>query len=379
MKKILFITPYDLLVYPGNGGLVGANGNFNILKLIPNINVTALTLSRHESNDPKIISIHGSVNRFNAFFYLFRGYSAHLTPKSESLIFDHLKSANYDAVFFDSPLLGKMAKKVKRIYPDMFVITYFHNVEYVYALHMLLINGLPYIPVFLSNVYNENRSVKHSDILISINKRDKLAIEKLYKRRVSYTHTVWLEGCYLPPEKDTPDISSPLEVLFVGSWFFANVTGIKWFIKKVLPRVNIHLTIAGQNMERLKGYETDSLRVVGTVDNLDETYARCDCVVSPIFHGSGMKVKIADAFRHGKTVVGTSESFTGYHITHRKEGYICKTAGEFIQAFRDVAGNQKKKINRTAVSYFRQYLSKTYALNNYITIFKNIYRDTLVS
>jgi glycosyltransferase involved in cell wall biosynthesis len=121
------------------------------------------------------------------------------------------------------------------------------------------------------------------------------------------------------------------------------------------------------------------VRVIGTVDNLDEVYARCDCVVSPIFHGSGMKVKTADAFRHGKTVVGTPESFTGYHITNKKEGYICKTAGEFLQAFKEVAGSQKKKINRAAVSYFHQYLSKTYALNSYMNIFQNINRNTLVS
>jgi glycosyltransferase involved in cell wall biosynthesis len=132
-------------------------------------------------------------------------------------------------------------------------------------------------------------------------------------------------------------------------------------------------------MERLKKHETDRARIIGTVDNLDEAYARCDCVVSPIFCGSGMKVKIADAFRHGKTVVGTPESFTGYHITDGKEGYVCETDREFIQAFREIANNQRKKINRASVSYFYRYLSKTCALNNYINIFQDIYQDALVS
>jgi glycosyltransferase involved in cell wall biosynthesis len=228
--------------------------------------------------------------------------------------------------------------------------------------------------MFFSNAYNEARAARHSDVLIAINERDKTIIEKMYKRRVDHIHTVWLEDYPLPPEEEAPVVESPLEVLFVGSWFYANVAGITWFIKKVLPKTAIHLTVAGNKMEKLRVNQSGKLSVIGTVDNLDELYSACDCVVAPIFHGSGMKVKVAEAFRHGKTVVGTPESFTGYRVTDKKEGYICRTADEFAGAFEEIAGSRRKKINTAAAAYFRNYLSKTYAVNNFSNIVNDICR-----
>jgi len=40
------------------------------------------------------------------------------------------------------------------------------------------------------------------------------------------------------------------QCLFVGSNFFCNTQGLAWFIKEVLPLVNISLTIVGTGMSR---------------------------------------------------------------------------------------------------------------------------------
>jgi vacuolar-type H+-ATPase subunit F/Vma7 len=354
--------------------LVGSSGNHAALKSLPECKVTAVSLSNKKSADPSVVAVPSQGGKIVSYLNFFRGYAAHLAPESESMIMRHLELHNldYNIIFFDTSLLGRLAEKVRKAYPNIHIITFFHNVECVYALFYILINGLWYIPMFFSHLFNEARAVKFSDTLITFNERDKTVIEKIYKKRVDYTHSVWLDACSPRPEEDSLGISSPLEVLFVGSWFYANVAGIKWFIKKVLPGANIHLTIAGNRMERLKKYESAGLQVVGTTDDLDKLYSYCDCVVAPIFHGSGMKIKVADAFRHGKTVVGTPEAFTGYHITGRKEGYICKTAGEFKQAFMEIAGNQRQKTNKFALSYFESFLSKTCAINNLSEIIKNV-------
>ena len=61
-------------------------------------------------------------------------------------------------------------------------------------------------------------------------------------------------------------------------------------------------------------------------------------MIAPIFHGSGMKTKVAEALMHGKKIIGTSEAFVGYEDHRHKAGWICNNANEFVSAI-DSANN----------------------------------------
>ena len=50
----------------------------------------------------------------------------------------------------------------------------------------------------------------------------------------------------------------------------------------------------------------------------------------PIFSGSGMKVKTAEALMYGKFLIGTKEAFEGYEIDE-KIGILCNNANDFIK------------------------------------------------
>ena len=53
---------------------------------------------------------------------------------------------------------------------------------------------------------------------------------------------------------------------------------------------------------------------------------------APIFDGSGMKTKVAEALMYGKKVVGTPEAFSGYEDIVKKAGWVCTTAVDFVAA-----------------------------------------------
>ena len=72
--------------------------------------------------------------------------------------------------------------------------------------------------------------------------------------------------------------------------------------------------------------------VVGTVDDLSEWYLNACFVIAPIFDGSGMKTKVAEALMYGKRIIGTPEAFSGYEGIADRVGWICTTAADFVNA-----------------------------------------------
>lgn len=371
MLNILFVSPADFseTAVP-NGGTYCSKMHLDILSSLRDINLTVLSLSRNTQGKMKGITyIPATKNRWETLFRNLTGYSFCLTPEAEEIFFEHLKDGKFDVLFLDSSHFGRIAQKAKTLYPELKIISFFHNIEYIYALSQVRILGPQFFPKVICAWLNEKQAVRYSDILTAINERDKNIIEKKYGGHVSGIIYPWYNGGNLSNE--LLPISNPLEVLFMGAYtHHANIAGIAWFIEKVLPRTDIHLTIAGREMEKLRKIypASNKLQIVGSVDNVECVYRNADCVVAPIFDGSGMKIKTGEALSYGKTVVGTSEAFMGYNITRGLEGYICETVNDFSRAFAEIAANQRSKTNIASYNYFKLYLSKEAA----VKIFKDV-------
>lgn len=87
--------------------------------------------------------------------------------------------------------------------------------------------------------------------------------------------------------------------------------------------------IIGKGFRTLKNdLECDNVKVIGTVEDVSEYFYRADFVIAPIFEGSGMKLKTAEALMYGKTIFGTTEAFSGYALDFDRVGGLCNTARE---------------------------------------------------
>jgi glycosyltransferase involved in cell wall biosynthesis len=131
--------------------------------------------------------------------------------------------------------------------------------------------------------------------------------------------------------------------LFVGGTFYANRAGIAWFVQHVVPRIGIKVCIVGRGFEALR-HELEregKVEVVGAVDHLADWYRDAQYVIAPIFDGSGMKTKVAEALMYGKKVIGTPEAFSGYEGLAERAGRVCSNADEFVQAI-EAADNMVK-------------------------------------
>jgi glycosyltransferase involved in cell wall biosynthesis len=122
--------------------------------------------------------------------------------------------------------------------------------------------------------------------------------------------------------------------LFVGGTFYANVQGIAWFIEHVAVNSPIKTFVVGKGFESWKDLleRNGNVQVIGSVDSLAPWYLGAHVVIAPIFDGSGMKTKVAEALMFGKRVVGTPEAFVGYEAVIARAGVVCESPAEFLAA-----------------------------------------------
>jgi GT2 family glycosyltransferase/glycosyltransferase involved in cell wall biosynthesis len=129
----------------------------------------------------------------------------------------------------------------------------------------------------------------------------------------------------------------PRTMLFLGSFRHdPNRIALDWFVGHVLPRIlasipDARLVVAGSDPPPPHAYadHAGSLDLVGYVEDVREPLSRYAVFVCPILSGSGVRVKLLEAFAAGIPVVSTRVGAEG--LAH-EDGNWCALAddpGEF--------------------------------------------------
>lgn len=286
-------------------------------------------------------------------------------------VVDHVGHQNIGKVFVDGSNLGGIVKYIKQQLPNVEVITYFHNVEARFFLGSLKkTKTLHAFAVFLVNYLAERKAVKYSDKIVCLNERDSLLLHKIYQRKATHISAMALHD-KLPTNFSVGQKASVDKfALFVGGDFYANRAGITWFVKNVSPHITIKTCIVGRGLEKFKTEleRNDNVQVIGEVDSLSQWYYDAHFVIAPIFDGSGMKTKVAEALMYGKKIVGTSEAFSGYEDIASHAGWLCETAEQFVIAIE----NAQKEITLDFDPALRLIYEKKYSFSACKARFANI-------
>ena len=241
-------------------------------------------------------------------------------------------SKGYEYVFVCQSTCGRVCKFIKRNYPNVKIITFFHNIERHYAGQYLKVSGVKAIPYYIRAYVFEKMAAKYSDYCITLNERDSLLLENFYGLKASAIMPTSLEDKFLPMHEVTTIEDDIIDFLFVGTSFYPNVEGMQWFIDTVMPKVDGNLTIVGKGMRpEIFDNLNDRIKIYGFVDDLSDYYRRARMVVSPIFHGGGMKTKTAEALMYGKMILGTKEAFEGY-VLDCDSLVECNSSESFMKA-----------------------------------------------
>lgn len=279
-----------------------------------------------------------------------------LTPEIEQEILNLIRDKSIEYVAIDSSLLGRLSEVIKNESPSCRIMVFFHNTEYYYFKSLMVKTRKVwhYISVRAAR-YNEELACRYADDLITLNQRDADDLKKVYGRKECLVIPVVYMDRF-----DRSKITVPHEpvALFVGTLFFPNYYGIKWFIEKVQPYIHCKLIIVGKGFEQKRNeLSSQQVEVIGTAEDIDQYYYRSSFVVAPIFDGSGMKTKTAEALMFGKHIFGTQEAFEGYDMDIFRIGACCNSPDDFIRAINEFIENKK-------ISAFNEYSRTTFLENH---------------
>lgn len=275
------------------------------------------------------------------------------------------KASSVDFLFVDQSVYGLACADAKTANPSLRVAVLFHNVERKFYLDRVLKKGALHNLLLVPPIARAERAAaRYADLAIVLSARDRDELGRLYGRSPDIIMPAAMEdefgGERSAGSAGKGEENGGLSMLFVGSAFPPNLDGVRWFAKKVLPKVRGRLTVVGRGFEAYADeLGSDKLRVVGSVSSTAEWYRDADCVVSPVFWGGGIKVKTAEAFMHGKIVVGSDEAFVGYDRS-AAGAMLANTEREYLACLNSIIGAKERadvRFSAPARNYFLRHLS----------------------
>lgn len=358
--RVLFIRykkPQDIF----EGGEQCSQKNLDaITKIVGTENIT--TIYVHDDSKRKSVwkYLEGS------FFFLFNYYFG-LTPSKVKRIVNETDS--YDVVWIDRSVFGIVAKKLKSHHYSGKIITFFHNVEVPYFEAKL--GNMPGKGIILRCVdKNDKYSCLFSDKIIALNPRDSDELFKRHGRRADNLIPIAFKDRYLKDLYPQETTSTRPLCLFLGAYFPPNNEGILWFVKNVLPHVNIRLIIVGKGMAKLKVEEPmlKDIEVVSDAPDLLPYFEKSDIMILPIFKGSGMKVKTCESLMYGKNIIATDEAFMGYEVDYDLIGGKCNTADEFIACIKGFEAKSRPRFNVYSRQIFLEKYSEEAVIGKFMEV-----------
>lgn len=192
-------------------------------------------------------------------------------------------------------------------------------------------------------------------LVFSFSEKDKDIIYKQYNIN-SYVTNFYLDNIIL---KAKPEQINK-QIVFFGKWNRAdNFIGLKWFIENVLSILpkNIKILIIGSELP--KTFHTHikdipNIEYLGFVQNPYSIISNSLAVISPLFSGAGVKVKVIESLACGTPVIGNEIAFEG----------ISKKYNNFM-LYADKPEDYKNLICKLNIPLSKRNLFKEFFLENY--------------
>lgn len=355
--KILFIA--NLVPYPAdNGGKIKTLTDLKILSSThdvdllcfyehENIEKSKLELDHYcKSSDFIQIRVTTRENLslmlmkagFSLFSHIPLCISKYKCIKMESLIKEKMKKNKYDAVYLNILSMFIYGEIIKKIQPKVRIVLAEQNCEAM--IYKRLIDNCRsfFKKCFLKIEYLklrkfEKKALLNADDVILLSEADKLALESMNNIKINSKIVPIGTDNYRFVERVKKE---RLSILFVGTLTWEpNNEGLIWFLENVVPSIDVpfEMYIVGKNpseMVKKLSSKNNNVHVLGYVEFVDDYFNSSDCMVVPLFVGSGQRVKIIESFGRGLPVISTSIGAEGLGYTNEKNILIANSKEEFI-------------------------------------------------
>ncbi|MCF8381504.1 MAG: glycosyltransferase family 4 protein [Bacteroidales bacterium] len=286
----------------------------------------------------------------------------------EILLKKILENEKPDFVQLEGPYMGYYIPVIRK-FSKAKISLRAHNVENeIWKLKYLRTRNF-FVRFYLKNLSLrieklESKIVLSSDFLVSISENDRKNLIK-FSDIPSITIQTGLSPENYPPPKQGKFPS----LFFIGALDWTpNQEGIIWFIEEVflnlrkkLPKIEFH--VAGRNApewlsKRMDAHKDNGVIYHGEVENAYEFMNKYAIFISPLFTGSGIRIKILEGMIMQRVVIATGIAIEGINATHLKNCIITDEAEEMKNIIFELCNN-KEKYNQIAASA-RQFILENF-------------------
>ncbi|MBL8613865.1 MAG: glycosyltransferase family 4 protein [Myxococcales bacterium] len=282
-----------------------------------------------------------------------------------------------DAVYIDHLGMGVYLDLVRRAQPRARVVLEQHNVESDFFLQFYERQKNPLKAAIAKNEHAAARrfeieTMKKVDAVVAISDSDAGKFADMAGVRAHMVPQVMPHDRrpWSPPR----DAGRAPRLVYVGNLtWHPNVEGLDWFCTQVWPlvreaRPDAVVHVGGSGLTKgpdgrpvvPDAWKTPGVEVIGFVESLDAFYDGAVGFLAPILGGSGVRIKVLEAFRAGLPLVTTDAGALGLPIEHRREALIGNDARAYADNVIDLLGDES--LQRTLRDHGYDYLDKHHGL-----------------
>lgn len=362
MKRILFITPFT----PSTLG-AGVNYTRQLLEDLSNYFKIDLVYFRNKEDKPyeplnsnisiKKITTTSFMRKLVSVLSLPFGFPLFTAKFSLSILSEIRKltrNEKYDFIYLDFSqmfIYGKFLKGYNMIFMAHDIIGQrYERRNYLLGKWAKL---------------SEKWVLKDQKQIFTFSKKDSRLLKKWYNQSSKVTSFYFEENV----KKAFPSTIGNYFVFF-AMWKRAdNYEGLKWFMDNILPDIrDINFKIIGASLPQFIIDEIShypNIEYLGFIDNPYPIITNSKALISPLFQGAGVKVKVLDAIATGTPVIGTDVSFEGIDPCYEQLMLRANNKEDFISSIKhvDIDINTRKKIknqfleeieNKAIIQYLKE-------------------------
>ncbi len=316
-----------------------------------NVSMDQLPKNYVDSTQIEFVDIDLKVKPKNAFINLFQNKSYHverfISHNFKNKLIEVLKKQSFDIVQIETIFLAPYIPTIRK-YSDAKIVIRAHNIE-----HRIWKRLCDNCTSLLKKIYLNHLSKTLMDYeLKSINLAD--GIITISKPDMDF---FLQNGCYKPMKvipfginnsvinqvipKSIGVNQSVIHIGYIGSMnWYPNIEGMEWFIENVwipnfLANSKVHFHLAGRLIPNsFYNYQFPNLSVHGEVEDAYSFINDCDIIITPLFSGSGIRIKIIESMLLGKPVVTTTVGAEGINYTDKHDIIIADDEVQFTDAIK---------------------------------------------
>ena len=272
-----------------------------------------------------------------------------ISPLFEAGLIRLLTNEKFDIIQLEGPYMGYYIPVIRK-HSTARIALRAHNVEHEIWARKSLNETNPlrrrYLKILSDRIKKHEEKILNSiDLLVPISDRDQKLLLKLNPSLRSVVIPAGVDAENYPDPED-PEYPS---LFFIGSLdWMPNQEGLVWFLDNVWPDVQkdskIQFHVGGRNAPAWleKKLVANNIVFHGEIDDAYQFINHYAIMVSPIFSGSGIRIKILEAMMMGKAVISTRIGSEGISYTHGENIMLADDPSTFVRFIRDYSSNRKK-------------------------------------